>query len=561
MSWPRRNAFAALAAFAAVVFEIAPVLDEPYGVATAIADILREWVYIGVGLLAWHRRPDNATGPLLVLVGALASPGNILFFDSSPAAVAIGEMLTPAFCAPLAWLLLYFPDGLGTAGSRALAIAVGALTTIGWWAVIAAGDGTAGSIALAVWLAGAAALSAAVAVVMTRRFRAGSRPTRRILGPVYLASAACALTIALTVPFAMTMTDGSATVMALHWVWTVSFGIVPVAVLVGLLRTRVTRSNLSRLVTELGGHLPPSELEKALTRALGDPSLEITLWDGNGHWSHLDGTPREPAVATAGRSRTTFGDGARRIVLVHDPVLVHDEGLLESVGAATQLALRNAELQEELANQLEEVRAARARIVLAGDEARRRIERDLHDGTQQTLVSLSMALQLLGSSIPTESRARRDLETATTLVDVALDELRDLARGVYPAVLTDNGLAAALHALARTAPLPVVVEQVPAQRVAAEVEAAVYFVCREAVTNAAKHARATRVTIAVGITDDLLRVEVADDGTGGAVIESGGGLAGLADRMTALRGDLRVSGEPGRGSVVSGWLPAVPAGT
>ena len=228
-------------------------------------------------------------------------------------------------------------------------------------------------------------------------------------------------------------------------------------------------------------------------------------------------------------------------------------GAEERLGAFTQLvslALAN----EEARGQLE---ASRARLVSAGDEERRRLERNLHDGAQQRLVSLSLSLRLAQSRLASDPQAASELLAAAgSELGVALEELRELARGIHPAVLTERGLGPALQALADRAPLPVELDLAP-ERLPRRVEAAAYYVVSEALANVAKYAHATGVTVSVAQANGSAVVEVADDGIGGADPEAGTGLRGLTDRIDALEGHLRIVSPPGGGTTIRAEIPCV----
>jgi signal transduction histidine kinase len=203
----------------------------------------------------------------------------------------------------------------------------------------------------------------------------------------------------------------------------------------------------------------------------------------------------------------------------------------------------------------EELRRSRSRIVNAGDEARRRLERNLHDGAQQRLVSLSLSLRLAQSLFQREPAAADEiLESARQELSQALEELRELARGIHPAILTDRGLRPALEALATRAPVPVELEQVPDQPLPAPIEAAAYYVVAEALTNVAKYANAKHATVRVMRANGQATIEVSDDGVGGADPLGGTGLRGLADRVEALDGTLAVRSN-GSGTCVSAVIP------
>jgi signal transduction histidine kinase len=233
--------------------------------------------------------------------------------------------------------------------------------------------------------------------------------------------------------------------------------------------------------------------------------------------------------------------------------LLDDLGLLEEVGAAAGLALDHERLQAQARARLEQLRASRARTVEAGDAERRRLERDLHDGAQQRLVVLSFALRLLRAEVGGDAAAQVDAATAE-LRD-ALDELRELARGLHPAVLSDHGLRAAVEMLAARAPVPVEIVEVPDERLPEAVEAAAYYLIAEALTNVAKYAQASAVRISVAAREARLAVEVSDDGVGGADAAGGSGLRGLADRVEALSGSLEVVSPAGGGTSLRAEIP------
>ena len=209
-----------------------------------------------------------------------------------------------------------------------------------------------------------------------------------------------------------------------------------------------------------------------------------------------------------------------------------------------------------LRTRVEDLRDARQRILAAADEERRRIERDLHDGAQQRLVAVTLTLRLAEARLATDPASAAKLVTqAREEAQLAVDELRELARGIHPTLLNDLGLAAALEALATRAPVPVQVSGVPSDRLCQTVEAAAYYVTAEALTNVAKYARATEAFVHVSIEDDCLRLQVRDDGIGGADPSAGSGLRGLRDRVDALDGNLELHSPPGGGTTVTVEIP------
>jgi signal transduction histidine kinase len=227
------------------------------------------------------------------------------------------------------------------------------------------------------------------------------------------------------------------------------------------------------------------------------------------------------------------------------------------VTAAARLAIVNERLRADVQAQLEEVRASRARIVEAGDAERRRVERDLHDSAQQRLVTLSMKLGVLreraGGMVDRDVAVA--LERASDRLREAIQELRELARGIYPPVLTDEGLPAAIRSLADRAPMPVTVETVVRGRPSPLVEATAFFVIGEALSNVSKHAPSATVIVRVSEERSALLVDVSDDGGGGADVERGSGLRGLDDRVAAARGTLTIVSPPGQGTTLHAVIP------
>jgi signal transduction histidine kinase len=237
-------------------------------------------------------------------------------------------------------------------------------------------------------------------------------------------------------------------------------------------------------------------------------------------------------------------------------VLDHNSELVRSVCAAANLALENERLQAELRAQLIELQASRARLVEATDTERRRIERDLHDGTQQRLVSIAMSLGLLEAKLPEQASAVQPLvREARQALASALEELRQLTHGINPPLLAERGLAAALDELCRRAALPAHLTVKIDRRLAGQVESAAYFMASEALTNASKHAHATMVKMAASYDGQCLTMEVADDGVGGATTAGGSGLRGLGDRVEALGGRFTVSSLAGRGTILRAEIP------
>jgi signal transduction histidine kinase len=235
-------------------------------------------------------------------------------------------------------------------------------------------------------------------------------------------------------------------------------------------------------------------------------------------------------------------------------------GLLGRYYGELGALLLGSNADPELTAQVSELEGARSRIIAAADAERRRIERDLHDGAQQRLVALSLTLRMAESRAQKDPEAQELIRSAGEEAGLALKELRDLARGIHPAILTNRGLAAALDDLAGRATVPVEVIESPRERLPDQVEAAAYFVVSECLANVGKHAQASSATVSVRAQDGQLLVEVRDDGTGGADVENGHGIQGLEDRVGALGGTLAVESPPGAGTRVLATIPlAMPA--
>ncbi len=318
----------------------------------------------------------------------------------------------------------------------------------------------------------------------------------------------------------------------------------PVALLVTALRRRTVRVAVADLVLQLAGPVTVDAVRDALRVALRDPHLEVHLWPARP--GRCAGPERLVVpVATAA--------GEPLAAIVADASLHRHRDLLDSAVAAAALALENARLQADLRAQLEQVSASRARIVEAGLIERRRLERDLHDGAQQRL--LAVAATLAAARLRARPAAAvAAIDSARTELRMALQELRDLVHGIHPAVLSQGGLRPAIEVVAERLPLAVTID-VPLRRFEASAEATAYFVTCEALSNVVKHASASRAVVRVGPARQALDLEVIDDGLGGADPTRGAGLAGLADRVRALGGDLVVISPPGVGTLLTARIP------
>lgn len=388
-----------------------------------------------------------------------------------------------------------------------------------------------------------------VGLIVSRR-RADGRPLRRTLALLIDAFVLGLLMIA--VLLVVGVFEGPA-FPAVRDVSLALIGLAPIAYLGGLLEARLARTAVGDLVLAL--RADPVDLRGPLAQALRDPSVDLVYWLPQfGSWADQDGQPVD-LPADPARITMIEREGERVAALLHDPALNEERELLDAVSAAAAIALETGRLQAELRANVDELRGSRARVLEAGQQERRRLERDLHDGAQQRLVSLSLDLGVLETRLGTDPAARALLSQARKEISVSLDELRDVARGLYPAVLSAHGLAVALESLAARAPVPVTLTVSLDERLDEAVEVAAYYVVSESLTNVGKHAQARTAGIDVRREGKVLVVEVVDDGIGGADTERGTGLRGLADRVESLGGRLRIWTPRGGGTRLRAELP------
>lgn len=393
--------------------------------------------------------------------------------------------------------------------------------------------------------------------VLAFHWRAQSRLGRRALAPVIWASAPIfGAVLALDAVGLVEYPDWLSA--ALPAITPLAILTLPLAFLAGLVRSNLARLAVGHLVVEIGAASTREGLRASLARAVGDPTLAVVYRvPGATRWVDAQGRAAELPLPGSNRSFTLLErHGEPVAALVHDRFVEDDPALIASVAATASLALERERLEAEVRAQLVEVRASRARIVDAADAERRRLQRDLHDGAQQRLVAVAMRLsrtrEMLDESSP---GAAVSLAEASEQLRCALQELRELSSGIHPAILVESGLNPALRSLAEHAAVPVHIDAVPDERLEAGVEACAYFVVSEAVANAAKHASASSVHVAVERVGGALRLSVQDDGVGGADRSRGTGIAGLQDRAAALGGSVHVDSLPGRGTRVSAELP------
>ena len=517
--------------------------------------------FAACGLIAWHRRPDSRSGLLMTATGFAFFVSPLFSQLDSPVAQVIAYWLPDLWIFFFVLLVLTFLTG-GRVRTRADRILAGAVAVelavfAPLYVVFADFEGNPvpirphAGIAEVIDIAQRVTLLGAVvgtAVVVATRWRAASAPGRRALAPA-VAGAACLLLFGWLLTYQFLTGEKS---LLLLWVAFCSLLAVPLVFLFGLLRSRLARGGLADLFRGLRT-LRPEDLRGALAKALGDPDLKVGYPAPDGGYAELDGHP----VSLAG-PRSVAGvqrDGRQVAVLVYDSSLDDDPELVDAVTAAAAVALENQHLQAQAEQRLAELESSRERIIAAGDAERRRIERNLHDGAQQRLVTLAMQLSLIQRQIRQNPDGAEQLVTsASDELTRSLAELRELARGIHPAAL-EHGLDVALDALALRSAVPTTVTCDPGPRLPQPVEFAAYFVASEALANVAKYARASTVSMRVWRTDGIVGIEIADDGIGGADDRGGSGLRGLADRVEALGGRLQVTSPADGGTRLRAELP------
>lgn len=522
---------------------------------------------IGVGIIAWRARPGNRVGPLLVAAG-FASVVGFLSLSGDALAWTVGDMWTLLGFVVLAHVYLAFPDGRTRGWSRRLAIAVYAwffAWTVGLRSIDAYPATWPFSNPFQLWpnapleaalsvVADLGALVLTVLVVGTvlDRWRRGSPVARRALAPVFWVSP---ITLAVVGTYFVGRITGSEMLLAISTspLAQLSNFLLPAAFLIGLLQTRLQRTSIADLVRELDG-VSTVGLEAALARATHDPTLRLAFPSSDGAGLvDLEGQPLPPCDERRRPARTWIQSGNGTLaVLLHDPAI--EPALVESAAAASRLALENARLAAELRAQLAAVRSSRTRIVEAADEERRRLERDLHDGAQQRLVALGFTLRRASRQAEADAELAAVLRDAQRELEDGLRELRVLARGIHPMALAD-GLAPAITELADRSPIPVDV-RIDRRPVPESVASTAYFIAAESLTNALRHADASRISISGTVANGHLRLQIEDDGRGGAGGADGGsGIGGLLDRAQAVGGSLTIESPPGGGTVIRADLP------
>ena len=557
----------AAVAFCVLTAVLAAVNAELYQPALRV--VLVWWItlpYIFAGMVAWRRRPDSAFGPLMILAGFITQL-SMLQWTSLPLPNTIGQLCDLLVAAVWLHIFLAYPTGRLAGGAERVVVVVGYVAALGLQVVILALGGFDDNHLLSVVKRPHAAeavenvqllvLSALALIgvgLLWGRWRSLPRWQRR--RPTQIVIECFGLSL---VMLAALLVAGAFQLPAFEVIRLVTFavaGLAPLAFLAGLLDARLAKAGVGELLVQLRTD-PTPDLQALLAQALRDPTLYLIYWlPQYGSWADQDGNPTSLPRSDNGR-RVTFvkQNGEQIAALIYDAGLGDEPELVEAVSAAAGIALENGRLEAELRARLQELQGSRSRVVEAQQNERRRLERNLHDGAQQRLVALALELGLLAEKANNDPATQERLKRARGEVAESLDELRDIARGLHPAVVSGHGLAIALESLAAATPLEVHLKTDGLPRLPEQLEVAAYYVVSESLTNAAKHAQADTVTVEVGVTTDTLIVEIVDDGIGGADSERGTGLRGLADRIEALNGHLRVWSSVGKGTRVRAEIP------
>ena len=586
LSSPRLRFAIVAVGFAAGVGNLALNLTsdvEPPFVFTPYLGLLVGWSFIAGGLIAWSRRADTTERRIGVLMVATG----LAWFTAGLTRLewwilpTLGSALSGLWTGLAICLLLVFPQGkLRSRIDRVLVAAI-VLDTVVLQLIALLFSTTTETGApndFVVWqndqvanLVGIGSQALLVVIVGTtlglfaERWQSATPPLRRALTPVYLSGSVTMLLFGTTI-LVSRMSGASLPAQAdigrvLFSLSLTALAIVPLAFLAGLVRVRLARFAVGELLVELRETRAPGALRDALARVLHDPSLEIAYWlPDREAYVGVDGRSTELPADERERVTTIIEHKGRKVAaVVHDVSLRNEPELVSAACTAAGIALENERLQADLRSRLEELKESRLRVIEAADAERRRLERNLHDGAQQGLATVAVELAMLDDLLESHPEARQLLEKAQDDLADSLGELRELARGIHPAVLTDHGLAVALDALSERTALPIRLNVELEERLPEPIEVAGYYVIAECLANVAKYAHASEASVAVSRSNDEVVIEVADDGVGGASRDGGSGLRGLADRVEALGGTIGVSSPVGRGTRVRAQIPCTPS--
>ena len=547
----------------ALILGLASVRLEP----SVLRVFLVGWIvipYVVSGVVAWWRRPASRLGPLMLLTGFVMAL-TPLQWSAQPLVHSIGHVFDMVPAAMFLHVFLAFPSGrLRTRVERGL-VAAAYATTIGLQLVKillgvnpdsvfnAFATPAIGAFVEGLQLSLVAGCLLLGAVLLFRRRSGPGSIHRRPATLVVDAFGFALVTLALLYVAGLFAWPGTEVIRLITFA---ALGLAPIAFLLALLDLRLARGEVAALLVELRTD-PTVDLQAPLARALGDPSLRLSYWLPEfGSWADQAGAAAPPPAADDERAVRILSRDSEPMAALNFARSLEDEPeLLDAVLATADIALDNGRLRAELRARLSELQGSRIRVLEAGRQERQRLERDLHDGAQVRLVALSLELGLLGTQSAADPELRERLRHAKEEVARSLTELRDVARGIYPAVLSGHGLSVALESLVAHAAVPVELRVELDDRPPEAVEVAAYYVISEALANVGKHAAATQARVCVEQSGGWLVVEVSDNGRGGAAPGHGSGLRGLTDRVEALGGRLAIAEAEGGGVRVRAELP------
>ena len=539
---------------------------------------------VAVGLLAWRRPPFERFGRLLVATGAAVLVVTLSLSDNA-VLYSTGRVVHWGVEAALVYLILAFPSGgLTQRVDRALAAAAVGLvallflptallvetypTPAPWtscsdcphnaFMAVAHEPRIIEQVVIPAQVLLAIALFVTIIARLADRVRGATRLGRRTLTPLLVVAMGWALLLGVTLGVRLAW-PGTVLVEVMAWLVAFTVPAMAVAFLIGLMRWWVyVGASLRRLAARLRSPLEPEALQSALADAFEDPSLEV-VYRRAGGWVDGQGQTLAPPAPGSGRCLTEIGNGDRIVGgLIHDAALQHERVFSDAVASSAGLMLESHRLAADTDLLLREVHDSRARIAASADDQRRRIEREIHEGAQQRLLSLRIRVNLAARPGQDSAAASVALRELAGEVDAAIAEVGSIARSTYPFALTDQGLAAALALAANDAPIPTTVVAESQRRYAADIENAVYFCCLEAMQNAAQHAGdSAAVRIVIAERGDSVCFDVRDDGAGFDVdaVAAGVGLTTIRDRVAAVGGRVSVDSTPGRGTRISAVIP------
>jgi len=549
-------------------------LVDPWGLALWRSGIVA--AYVAVGVHTWWRRPDSRLGPLVAALGFVYAATSLV--GSEVAVVyTLGMVVWAAAIVYSAYVYLCFPRGrLESALERRFLMGFALSTALVWAFILAlsptlppggsfvscgtrcppnalqivGGQAATGAVLTAAFQIVVSVSTIGVAMLIVNKARSSSYSRRRAITPLAVVFIAYIVEFGIAL-FLLPAYPG--TREALRVAGGVLMLAIPAAILVGQIQGDVFAArSLRRIAVRRGTQLTPATVQNVLRDALRDSTLRLAVWspDGDGYVD-AQGAPLDLRGESRERAVTPITQGDQPVAaLVHDPTFATDSDVVEGLVAASVMALENSRL-------LEELRASRARIVAAAQRERLRLERDLHDGAQQRLMGIQIKLRMAQQHSPSQALVE-ELEEIGLDAAEAVEELRALAHGIYPAVLRDRGLADALRSLAMSAPIPLQISDDGIGRCDGPTEAAIYFCALEAIQNAIKHAGAgARVTVALGRDERGIHFVIADDGIGMDTRKSadGVGLISMRDRIGAVAGELEIVSSPGRGTSIRGTVP------